>query len=90
MKKAIDEMFQWTQKWLLQFNKDKCKILHLGKNNPKYNYTIGEEENKVTLSETVLEKDLGIYIDPNLDFKKHIKSIVKKASHTSYKILKKL
>ena len=88
LQKAIDEMFQWTQKWLLQFNKDKCKILHLGKNNPKYNYTIGEEENKVTLSETELEKDLGIYIDPNLDFKKHIKSIVKKASHTSYKILK--
>ena len=70
LQKAIDEMFQWTQKWLLQFNKDKCKILHLGKNNPKYNYTIGEEENKVTLSETELEKDLGVYIDPNLDFKK--------------------
>ena len=62
-------LFQWTQKWLLQFNKDKCKILHLGKNNPKYNYTIGEAENKVTLSETELEKDLGIYVDPNLDFK---------------------
>ena len=88
LQKAIDEMFQWTQKWLLQFNKDKCKILHLGKNNPKYNYTIGEEENIVNLSETELEKDLGIYIDPNLDLKKHIKSIVKKASHTSYKILK--
>ena len=34
LQNAIDNMFQWTQKWLLQFNKDKCKILHLGKNNP--------------------------------------------------------
>ena len=88
LQNAIDNMFQWTQKWLLQFNKDKCKILHLGKNNPKHKYTIGEDCNKVILDETDLEKDLGIFIDPNLDFKKHIKNIVKKASYSSYKILK--
>ena len=39
---------------------------------------------------TELEKDLGILIDPHLDFKKHIKTIVKKASYINYKILKNL
>ena len=33
---AKDEIYEWTNKWLLKFNKDKFKILHLGKNNPKH------------------------------------------------------
>ena len=36
-----------------------------------YNYTIRDEVNKVTLSETELEKYLGIFIDTNLYLKKH-------------------
>ena len=48
---AIDAMFEWTQKWLLQFNKQKCKILHLGRNNPKHNYIIGKDQEKVTLND---------------------------------------
>ena len=88
LQKAIDSMYHWTQKWLLKFNKEKCKILHLGKHNPGYSYTIGEDNDKITLETTDLEKDLGIFIDPNLDFKKHIKTTVKKASYAGYKILK--
>ena len=88
LQNAIDSMFEWTQKWLLKFNKDKCKILHLGKNNQKHQYTIGNTEDKTLLDETDLEKDLGVFIDPNLDFKKHIKNTVKKASYSSCKIIK--
>ena len=88
LQKVIDEMFLWTQKWLLKFNKDKCKILHIGKKNPKNKYYVGTEQEKQELEETDLEKDLGVFIDPNLDFKKHIKNVVKKASYLSYKILK--
>ena len=88
LQNAIDNLFQWTQTWLLKFNKEKCKILHLGKNNEKNKYSIGQNNERITLDETDLEKDLGIFIDPNLDFKKHIKNTVKKASFSSYKILK--
>ena len=88
LQSSIDEMFLWTQKWQLQFNKDKCKVIHLGKNNPKNKYFIGSINDKVELEETDLEKDLGVYVDPLLDFKKHIKTVVKKASFLSYKILK--
>ena len=87
LQNAKDSMYHWTQKWLLKFNKEKCKILHLGKNNPCYSYTIGEDNDKITLETTDLEKDLGVFIDPNLDFKKHIKTTVKKASYAGYKIL---
>ena len=81
-------MFEWTQKWLLKFNKEKCKIFHLGRNNKKTEYFIGTGNQRIPLEETVLEKDLGVHIDQNLNFKEHIKKTVKKASYTSYKILK--
>ena len=88
LQRAIDDMFLWTQQWLLKFNKEKCKVLHLGKNNPNYKYSIGTEDEKIILDTTDLEKDLGVHIDPNLDFKNHIKTIVKKASFLTHKILK--
>ena len=88
LQNTIDEMFEWTQKWLLKFNKEKCKILHLGRNNKKTDYYIGTGNQRIPLEETELEKDLGVHIDQNLNFKEHIKNTVKKASYTSYKILK--
>ena len=88
LQKSIDAMYEWTQKWLLQFNKEKCKILHLGTKNEKNKYFIGSDDQRITLEESDLEKDLGVFIDPNLNFKKHINNTVKKASYSSYKILK--
>ena len=85
---AIDSMFDWTQKWLLKFNKEKCKILHLGRNNPPNKYFIGKGDQRIPLEVTELEKDLGVHVDPDLNFKNHVKTIVKKASFSSYKILK--
>ena len=88
LQKAINEMFEWTEKWLLRFNKDKCKILHLGTKNPKNDYFIGSEGQQIPLEKTELEKDLGVYVDENLNFKEHIKTTVKKSNYACYKILK--
>ena len=81
-------MFTWTQTWLLKFNEKKCKVLHIGKNNAYYDYFIGEENNRTKLESTDLEKDLGVNIDPLLNFNKHTKMTVKKATGISYSILK--
>ena len=88
LQNAINEMFAWTEKWLLKFNKDKCKILHLGNKNPKNDYFIGPEGQQIPLEKTNLEKDLGVYVDENLNFKEHIKTTVKKSNYACYKILK--
>ena len=32
------ELYNWTMKWLLFFNSYKCKIMHIGNNNPKFSY----------------------------------------------------
>ena len=40
LQNTIDKMYEWTENWQLKFNESKCKILHLGENNPKRAYYI--------------------------------------------------
>ena len=42
LQKGINDMVQWSEKWLMRFNSKKCKILHLGKNNKKHVYHMKE------------------------------------------------
>ena len=84
---TIDNMYRWTVQWQLKFNETKCKILHLGDNNQKRKYYIGEGQERIELEETTLEKDLGVHIDPSLSFDSHIDKIIKKASSKTAQIL---
>ena len=60
----------------MEFNVDKCKIMHIGQNNPKSTYNMDGKNLEATLS----EKDLGALIDYKLDFGSHIKEIVGRAN----------
>ena len=48
----------------MQFNESKRKVLHIGSNNPKFNYSM----NGVWLENSDVEKDLGIFVDSKLKF----------------------
>ena len=50
--------------------------MHVGKNNPKYEYKM----NNSTLSETDLEKDLGILTSSDMSWESHINAVVGKAN----------
>ena len=85
---CIDNMVKWTLKWLLGFNLSKCGVLHVGKNNPHFNYTIGFDQYKINLETSNSEKDLGVHIDPMLNFEKHYNETIKKAKNLSYLIMR--
>ena len=55
-------MEEWASRWGMQFNVAKCRVMHLGQNNPRYKYTMGGQE----LSETEEEKDIGVCMAANL------------------------
>ena len=73
-------MQEWTERWNLYFNVAKCKVMHIGKNNPKTCYYMKIEEEKQKIETCAEEKDLGITFDANLNFDQHISNISKKAN----------
>ena len=83
LQETIHALNDWSDKWLIKFNINKCKVLHLGHNNPQFNYTMRDGENQITLDKTICEKDLGVNIDNKLTFNKHIITQVKKARGTA-------
>ena len=80
LQNCIDQLVTWTDTWLLRFNTDKCKVLHIGKKNPHFDYFMTNGDNVNKIEETTAEKDLGVIIDPNLDFDTHITNLVKKSN----------
>ena len=88
LQNSINNLVKWSADWLLGFNCDKCNCLHLGKNNIKCNYTIEQNNKTTTMSETTCEKDLGIHIDPDLNFEEHINIQTKKARALSGMIMR--
>ena len=76
----INTLCNWSSKWLLKFNEDKCKILSLNQRFHKTYYMSSNAQLKSCLKSTSCEKDLGIFIDKKLDFNYHITQIVKAAN----------
>ena len=51
LQEDINKLVNWSEKWLLRFNTEKCKVLHFGHNNKQQHYFM---------------KDLGVLITDNL------------------------
>ena len=78
LQRDLDNLYKWSAEWQMQFNIDKCSLIHLGKENPNYDYTLGNKTLKCTTS----ERDLGVIIDSKLAFEDHCSQVVKQANST--------
>ena len=59
---GLDSLQAWADTWQMQYNVDKCHILHVGKNNRRHEYQLGG----VTLESSKYEKDVGVIINDDL------------------------
>jgi hypothetical protein len=62
MQDCIDNLVEWSEKWGMVFNTEKCKIMHFGSGNPEFNYTMSG----CTLSSVEEERDIGVLINKDL------------------------
>ena len=76
----LTSLMDWSKKWLLSFHPDKCKHIHITRErgdpiDHRYYLIQGKD---LELIES--EKDIGVHIDQNINFDKHISAISNKAN----------
>ena len=78
IRRDLRRLENWASDWQMQFNIDKCSVIHLGKNNPNSRYTLCNKEIKSTTN----ERDLGVIVDSSMKFSEHCNAIARSANAT--------
>ncbi|PKU39428.1 hypothetical protein llap_10269 [Limosa lapponica baueri] len=72
----MDRLESWAERNLMKFNKDKSRVLHLGKNNPLHQDRLGAD----LLETTSEEKDLGVLVDNRMTMSQQCALVARKAN----------
>ena len=78
LQRDLNALSDWSHKWQLSFNVEKCKVMHLGKPNRQHTYFMKDGSIETLISSVEVEKDLGIVFDSELKFVEHIEEVCNK------------
>ena len=67
LQQDIDSLLEWSAEWQMLFNADKCKVMHFGRDNARFCYTMGGyAPGGTVLEESLQEKDVGVMVHESL------------------------
>uniref|UniRef100_A0A803JXN3 Reverse transcriptase domain-containing protein n=1 Tax=Xenopus tropicalis TaxID=8364 RepID=A0A803JXN3_XENTR len=72
----LTKLENWAANWKMRFNVDKCKVMHFGRNNINANYLL----NSSVLGASLMEKDLGVFVDHKLSNSRQCHSVATTAN----------
>ena len=77
----LNSLADWSKKWQLEFHPLKSSILRIGKHPPEFTYYINDKTgSRFELKQWNTAKDLGVLLDEELNFSKHVDCIVNDAN----------
>jgi hypothetical protein len=71
LQETLEMLCRWADMWGMSFNEKKCKVMHVGKNNPNCDYYM----NGVKLTVVEEEKDVGITVHKSLKPARHCQRV---------------
>jgi Reverse transcriptase (RNA-dependent DNA polymerase) len=81
---TLNRLCEWATTWGMQFNVQKCHVMHVGPANPRNSYTMNGER----LATTEVERDVGVSINCNLKPTAQCKKAAQTASTVLAQILR--
>jgi hypothetical protein len=62
LQNALNQMLEWAARWEMEFNNQKCKVMHFGSRNGRHVYNMDGH----VLDVTEEERDVGVLVTSNL------------------------
>ena len=88
MSEALIRLSAWADRWQLEINSKKCNVLRIFNHRCLPVHNLHYDLNGQNLDVLTSTKDIGVVLDNNLKFDKHISLVVHRAHQRANLILK--